>query len=81
MPSAFDLPYFRCYSNYARWPEQVPPLQRGVLQGAAVPTLRGLSENLYISDEPYIVDQSAYAQAFGEHATSLRESIRCCSTH
>jgi nucleoside-diphosphate-sugar epimerase len=48
------------------------------LLGLAVPALRGLSENLYIGYEPYIVDHSAYTQAFGDHATPLREAI--CAT-
>lgn len=46
------------------------------LLGVAEPALRGLEENLYIGYEPYIVDHSAYAQAFGDHATPLREAIR-----
>lgn len=46
------------------------------LLGVGIPTLRGLSENLYISYEPYIVDHSAYTQAFGDHATPLHEAIR-----
>ena len=54
------------------------PLTRALLPllGLAVPALRGLSENLYISYEPYIVDHSAYTQAFGEQATPLREALR-----
>lgn len=39
------------------------------------PQLRGLEENIYISYEPYVVDHSQYARAFGEHATPLREAI------
>jgi nucleoside-diphosphate-sugar epimerase len=46
------------------------------LLGLAIPTLRGLSENLYIGYEPYVVDHSAYTQAFGDHASPLREAIR-----
>jgi nucleoside-diphosphate-sugar epimerase len=46
------------------------------LLGLGIPTLRGLSENLYIGYEPYIVDHSAYTQAFGDQATPLREAIR-----
>jgi nucleoside-diphosphate-sugar epimerase len=45
------------------------------LMGLAVPTLRGLAENLYIMYEPYVVDHSAYTQAFGDHATPLRAAI------
>ena len=54
------------------------PLTRAMLPllGVAVPALRGLAENLYIGYEPYIVDHSAYAHAFGDHATPLREAIR-----
>lgn len=54
------------------------PITRAVLPllGLFTPPLRGLTENLYIAYEPYIVDHSAYAAAFGNHATPLREAIR-----
>jgi nucleoside-diphosphate-sugar epimerase len=54
------------------------PVTRALLPllGVAVPALRGLAENLYIGYEPYIVDHSAYAHAFGGHATPLRDAIR-----
>lgn len=54
------------------------PVTRALLPllGLAIPTLRGLAENLYIGYEPYVVDHSAYTQAFGDHATPLREAIR-----
>lgn len=42
----------------------------------STPQLRGLEENMYIGYEPYIVDHSAYARLFGDHATPLREAIR-----
>jgi nucleoside-diphosphate-sugar epimerase len=45
------------------------------MMGVAVPPMRGLVENLYIFYEPYVVDHSAYAAAFGDHATPLREAI------
>ena len=44
--------------------------------GLAVPPLRGLVENLYVFYEPYVVDHRAYAAAFGDGATPLREAIR-----
>ena len=46
------------------------------LMGLAVPPMRGLSENLYVFYEPYVVDHSAYASAFGDGATPLRDAIR-----
>jgi nucleoside-diphosphate-sugar epimerase len=46
------------------------------LLGLAVPPMRGLEENLYIFYEPYVVDHSGYAAAFGDNATPLREAIR-----
>jgi nucleoside-diphosphate-sugar epimerase len=54
------------------------PLTRLLLpvMGLVVPPMRGLHENLYQVYEPYIVDHSAYAAAFGDHATPLREAIR-----
>lgn len=44
--------------------------------GFVVPPVRGLSENLYQTYEPFVVDDSAYKTAFGDHATPLREGIR-----
>lgn len=54
------------------------PVTRAILPmlGVFMPALRGLAENLYIGYEPYIVDHSAYAHAFGDHATPLGEAIR-----
>jgi nucleoside-diphosphate-sugar epimerase len=54
------------------------PVTRSVLPaiGLAVPPMRGLVENLYVFYEPYVVDHSAYAAAFGDDATPLREAIR-----
>jgi nucleoside-diphosphate-sugar epimerase len=46
------------------------------LIGLAVPPMRGLVENLYVFYEPYVVDHSAYAAAFGDDATPLREAVR-----
>ena len=54
------------------------PITRALMPilGLAVPPMRGLVENLYIFYEPYVVDHSAYAAAFGDDATPLREAIR-----
>jgi nucleoside-diphosphate-sugar epimerase len=54
------------------------PMARALLPlvGLFVPPMRGITENMYISYEPYIVDHSAYAGAFGDHATPLPEAIR-----
>jgi nucleoside-diphosphate-sugar epimerase len=46
------------------------------LLGLAMPPVRGLSENLYIFYEPYVVDHTAYARAFGDQATPLPEAVR-----
>jgi hypothetical protein len=46
------------------------------LLGLAVPPMRGLLENLYVFCEPYVVDHSACAAAFGDDATQLPEAIR-----
>ena len=45
------------------------------LLGLAIPPIRGLSENLYIFYEPYIVDHSAYTHAFGGAATPIKDAI------
>jgi nucleoside-diphosphate-sugar epimerase len=54
------------------------PLTRALLPllGLFMPPLRGLGENAYIFYEPYVVDHSRYAAAFGDHATPLAEAIR-----
>jgi len=54
------------------------PVARALLPlvGLFVPPMRGIAENMYIGYEPYIVDHSAYAGAFGDHATPLPEAIR-----
>jgi nucleoside-diphosphate-sugar epimerase len=46
------------------------------LVGLATPAVRGLTENLYVFYEPYVVDHGAYAAAFGDDATPLREAVR-----
>jgi hypothetical protein len=46
------------------------------LLSLSTPQLRGLEENLYIGYERYVVDHSAYARLFGDHATPLREAVR-----
>ena len=40
------------------------------------PAMREMVEMLYEFEEPFVVDHSAFAQAFGDHATPLREAIR-----
>jgi nucleoside-diphosphate-sugar epimerase len=45
------------------------------LVGLAAPPMRGLTENLYVFYEHYVVDHSAYAATFGDGATPLREAI------
>lgn len=44
--------------------------------GLFVPPVRGLSENLYQTYELFVVNDSAYKQAFGDHATPLEEGIK-----
>ncbi len=44
--------------------------------GLLNPALRETIEMLYEFEEPFVVDHSAFAQAFGDHATPLREAIR-----
>jgi hypothetical protein len=40
------------------------------------PALRETIEMLYELEEPFVVDHSAFARAFGDHATPLEEAIR-----
>lgn len=43
--------------------------------GLATPPLRGLQENFYVYYEPYVVDHSAYVQAFGQEATPIEDAL------
>jgi nucleoside-diphosphate-sugar epimerase len=40
------------------------------------PAVRETVEMLYEFEEPFVVDHSSFARAFGDHATPLREAIR-----
>ncbi|MHC1781380.1 MAG: NAD-dependent epimerase/dehydratase family protein [Anaerolineaceae bacterium] len=41
-----------------------------------IPPIRGISENFYQLNEPYILDHSRFAQAFGDISTPLDQAIR-----
>jgi hypothetical protein len=45
------------------------------LLGLFNPTLRALAEQLYQSQQPWVVDHSRYASAFGAHPTPHPEAI------
>lgn len=45
------------------------------VMGLFVPPVRGLTENLYQTYEPFVVDDSAYKNTFGDHATPLEAGI------
>ncbi len=45
------------------------------LIGLAVPNVRESVEMLYEFDRPFVVDHSAYAAAFGDHATPLDQAL------
>ena len=38
--------------------------------------MREMIEMLYEFEEPFVVDHSRFARAFGDHATPLREAVR-----
>ncbi|MDQ3639461.1 MAG: hypothetical protein M3426_16045 [Actinomycetota bacterium] len=40
------------------------------------PAMREMVEMLYEFEEPFVVDHSAFAQTFGDHAAHLREAVR-----
>jgi nucleoside-diphosphate-sugar epimerase len=50
------------------------PLLRAL--GPFNPPLRETVEMLYEWEEPFVMDHSGFARAFGESATPLREAIR-----
>lgn len=53
------------------------PVTRALLPtlGLFSPPVRGLSENLYQTYEPFVVDDSLYRQTVGDYATPLKEGI------
>ena len=54
---------------------QAMPRLMVTLVGLVNPTVRELKEMLYEFEEPYVVDASQFAKAFGDHATPLSEAI------
>lgn len=46
------------------------------LAGLFLPGAREMVEMLYEFERPFVVDSSAYARAFGDHATPVREGLR-----
>ena len=44
--------------------------------GVFIPPAREMVEMMYEFEKPFIVDSSRYVQAFGNHATPVREAIR-----
>jgi nucleoside-diphosphate-sugar epimerase len=46
------------------------------LGGLFIPAARETVEMMYEFEEPFVVDASAYAHAFGDHATPLPETLR-----
>lgn len=44
--------------------------------GLFIPTMREVAEMLYEFEEPFVVDHSKFAKAFGDHAAPLAEAIR-----
>jgi nucleoside-diphosphate-sugar epimerase len=55
---------------------QVAPKFLMQLMGLFVPSVRGISELFYEFEEDFVVDHHKFEQAFGNHATPLREAIR-----
>ncbi len=59
-----------------------PPRMSGMsrwmmaLAGIFIPAARETVEMMYEFEQPFIVDHRKYAQAFGDHATPMREAIR-----
>jgi nucleoside-diphosphate-sugar epimerase len=46
------------------------------IMGLFDPAMREMVEMLYEFEEPFIVDHTAFAEAFGDHATPLDEAVR-----
>lgn len=59
------------------YPPRIQSVPRLVLRTLALfnPLMREVAEMLYEFEEPFIVDHSRFEQAFGNHATPLREAI------
>jgi nucleoside-diphosphate-sugar epimerase len=46
------------------------------IAGLFIPNAREMIELLYEFEQPFVVDNSKYRQAFGDHATPIREGLR-----
>jgi nucleoside-diphosphate-sugar epimerase len=59
-------------------PAKISVIGRGMLTlgGLFIPAARETVEMLYEFEQPFVVDHSNYAQAFGDHATPIREGLR-----
>lgn len=59
-------------------PRKISIVSRPMLSlvGLFVPGAREMVEMLYEFEQPFVVDNSAYTQAFGDHATPVREGLR-----
>jgi nucleoside-diphosphate-sugar epimerase len=59
-------------------PERTQVIGRGMLTLAGLfsPGAREMIEMIYEFDRPFVVDSRKYVQAFGDHATPIREGIR-----
>lgn len=57
-------------------PPRAAPRMLLRLMGIAVPVVRELLEVLYQKEEPYVVDGSLFASAFGFRPTTLEEGVR-----
>ena len=59
-------------------PPRIQAMPRLLVQGLGLvnPMMRELAEMLYEFDEPFVVDDSRFVAAFGNHATPLPEAIQ-----
>jgi nucleoside-diphosphate-sugar epimerase len=59
-------------------PLRIQTAPRLLVQGMGLfmPMMRELAEMIYEFEEPFVVDHSKFAKAFGDHATPLTQAIR-----
>jgi len=77
-PAVSTRAFVRLAFEAAGYPPRIQTLPSLLVRGLGLvmPIMRELAEMLYEFEEPFVVDHSNFARAFGDHATSLMEAVR-----
>ena len=76
-PAVTTRAFIQMIFEAAGRPARIQALPSLLVRGMGLfsPIMRELAEMLYEFEEPFVADHSKFAQAFGDHATPLREAI------